>query len=229
MLKKILLMASLFIVVFSTMAFAAEKPEVIDLVLILDKSGSMHGLEADTIGGFNAMIEKEKKEQLPVKVTTVLFNNSEQVLYERKDIGSVPELTNKDYVTGGTTALLDALGDTLSRMDSVNCLPEKRKVIVVITTDGKENASREFTKDKIKEMVAELQAEKNWEFIFLGANIDAIGEAGSLGITHAAKYQNDGEGVRQNFEAVSVLVTDAASGKSAEESTWKDEVKQAEN
>ena len=151
-----------------------EKPSRIELVMILDKSGSMHGLEADTIGGFNAMIEKEKKLGIDVRVTTVLFNDKMDRLYEHRAIQSVRPLTERTYETGGTTALLDAVGDTILRMEQSGAADRQgTKVIVVIITDGKENASTEFTKAKVKELISDRQEKAGWDFIYLGANIDA--------------------------------------------------------
>ena len=151
-----------------------EKPSRIELVMILDKSGSMHGLEADTIGGFNAMIEKEKKLGIDVRVTTVLFNDKMDRLYEHREIRSVRPLTERTYETGGTTALLDAVGDTILHMEQSGTADRQgTKVIVVIITDGMENASTEFTKAKVKELISDKQEKAGWDFIYLGANIDA--------------------------------------------------------
>ena len=199
-----------------------EKPSRIELVMILDKSGSMHGLEADTIGGFNAMIEKEKKLGIDVRVTTVLFNDKMDRLYEHREIRSVRPLTERTYETGGTTALLDAVGDTILHMEQSGTADRQgTKVIVVIITDGMENASTEFTKAKVKELI--------WDFIYLGANIDAAEEADAIGVrkANAVTYKNTSSGVRANYDAVGVYVAERASGDK-ESGAWKDHVEKDE-
>ena len=203
-----------------------EKPERIELVLVLDKSGSMAGLESDTIGGFNAMIEKQKALAVPVRVTTVLFNDTRDVLYERKDIHFVKPLTAKEYEVGGTTALLDAVGATILRMEQRGVSErEGTKVIFVIITDGMENASTEFTKEKVKKLISDKQEKEGWDFIYLGANIDAAEEAGAIGVSkaNAVTYKNTSSGVRANYDAVGVYVAERASG-SEKSDAWKDHV-----
>ena len=203
-----------------------EKPSRIELVMILDKSGSMHGLEADTIGGFNAMIEKEKKLGIDVRVTTVLFNDKMDRLYEHREIRSVRPLTERTYETGGTTALLDAVGDTILHMEQSGAADRQgTKVIVVIITDGMENASTEFTKAKVKELISDKQEKAGWDFIYLGANIDAAEEADAIGVrkANAVTYKNTSSGVRANYDAVGVYVAERASGDK-ESGAWKDHV-----
>lgn len=203
-----------------------EKPSRIELVMILDRSGSMHGLEADTIGGFNAMIEKEKKLGIDVRVTTVLFNDKIDSLYEHRAIQSVRPLTERTYETGGTTALLDAVGDTILRMEQSGAADRQgTKVIVVIITDGMENASTEFTKAKVKELISDKQEKAGWDFIYLGANIDAAEEADAIGVrkANAVTYKNTSSGVRANYDAVGVYVAERASGDK-ESGAWKDHV-----
>ena len=207
-----------------------EKPSRIELVMILDKSGSMHGLEADTIGGFNAMIEKEKKLGIDVRVTTVLFNDKIDRLYEHREIQSVRPLTERTYETGGTTALLDAVGDTILRMEQSGAADRQgTKVIVVIITDGMENASTEFTKAKVKELISEKQEKAGWDFIYLGANIDAAEEADAIGVrkANAVTYKNTSSGVRANYDAVGVYVAERAGGDK-ESGAWKDHVEKDE-
>ncbi|MBF1714030.1 MAG: VWA domain-containing protein, partial [Selenomonas sp.] len=190
-----------------------EKPSRIELVMILDKSGSMHGLEADTIGGFNAMIEKEKKLGIDVRVTTVLFNDKMDRLYEHREIRNVRPLTERTYETGGTTALLDAVGDTILHMEQSGTADRQgTKVIVVIITDGMENASTEFTKAKVKELISDKQEKAGWDFIYLGANIDAAEEADAIGVrkANAVTYKNTSSGVRANYDAVGVYVAERA-------------------
>ena len=132
----------------------SEKATSMDLVLILDKSGSMYGLEKDTIGGFNSMLDKQRQSELPVKVTAVMFNNAVSTIYERADLDKVKNITDKEYTPQGTTALLDAVGNTLSQMKALPDIDAKgNKVLVVITTDGKENASKEWTYAKVKALI----------------------------------------------------------------------------
>ncbi len=207
-----------------------EKPSRIELVMILDKSGSMHGLEADTIGGFNAMIEKEKKLGIDVRVTTVLFNDRIDRLYEHREIRSVRPLTERTYETGGTTALLDAVGDTILHMEQSGAADRQgTKVIVVIITDGMENASTEFTKAKVKELISDKQEKAGWDFIYLGANIDAAAEADAIGVrkANAVTYKNTSSGVRANYDAVGVYVAERAGGDK-ESGAWKDHVEKDE-
>ncbi|MCR5537153.1 MAG: VWA domain-containing protein [Succinivibrio sp.] len=203
------------------------KSQHLDLVLIIDKSGSMHGLEDDTIGGFNAMLDKQKALDIPTEVTTVMFNHQQQTLHEREALSKVQKLTARDYQTGGSTALLDSIGRTL---ETVSCYPklgeQEHKVIVAIITDGKENASSQFSKQQVKKLI-ESKQEEGWEFVFLGANIDAVGEAGQLGIDaqHAVKYKNSAKGVRANYEAVAAFAAESLSEKSAPaEKSWRDTV-----
>lgn len=207
-----------------------ERPSRIELVMILDKSGSMHGLEADTIGGFNAMIEKEKKLGIDVRVTTVLFNDKMDRLYEHREIRSVRPLTERTYETGGTTALLDAVGDTILHMEQSGAADRQgTKVIVVIITDGMENASTEFTKAKVKELISDKQEKAGWDFIYLGANIDAAEEADAIGVrkANAVTYKNTSSGVRANYDAVGVYIAERAGGDK-ESGAWKDHVEKDE-
>ena len=182
-------------------------PNLTELVFVLDRSGSMAGLEADTIGGYNAMIEKQKKEPGDAIVTTVLFDDRYEMLYSGVDIHKVEPLTGKQYFARGMTALLDAVGKTIAAMDEKygklpGCMiPEK--TLFVITTDGMENASREFDRRGIKALI-EAHKEKGWEFLFLGANIDAVQVGGSMGIgaDRSVTYKADGAGTAMNFAAV---------------------------
>lgn len=183
-----------------------------ELVFILDKSGSMVGLESDTIGGFNAMLQKQKALEGECRITTVLFDNRYELLHDRIDIRAVSSMTEKEYQVGGTTALLDAIGRTVQKLVSVqkNTAKEYRadRVLFVIITDGQENASREYSSDRVKEMI-QLEKEKyGWEFVFLGANIDAVETAGQLGISRdrAVDYVPDGAGTALNFQMMSETV-----------------------
>ena len=209
-------------------AVPAEKPERIELVLVLDKSGSMQGLESDTIGGFNSMIKKQKALDVPVRVTAVLFNDKTAGLYESRSIHSVHALTEKEYEVGGTTALLDAVGSTILNVDQKGTVKKGTKVIFVIITDGMENASREFTKTKVKQMISDKQEKYGWDFIYLGANIDAAEEAGAIGVkkANAVTYRNTESGVRANYDAVSAYVKEAAEMGAVASSKWRSHVEE---
>ena len=225
-------------ILFSAISFAeaaksavpqGEKPTHIELVLILDKSGSMHGLEDDTIGGFNAMIEKQKKLDVGVYVTTVLFNNEMKTLYAHKNIHLVKPMTKEEYTTDGTTALLDAVGNTILKMEQTKGVAGKgTKVIFVIITDGLENDSTVFTKQKVKQLISDKQEKAGWEFIYLGANIDAVEEADAIGVNkaNAVTYRNTKSGVRANYDAVSAYVAETAEAGDAKSGAWKKRVEQ---
>jgi len=180
------------------------KKGLTELVFILDRSGSMGGLESDTIGGFNGMLSKQQKEEGEANVTTVLFDDQIDTIHDRFSIAAVQPLTEKDYYVRGCTAMLDAIGSTVKKMENIqDRLPEDmraEKVIFVITTDGLENASREYTAKMVKKMI-ERNQEKGWQFMFLGANIDAAEEAEKIGIkrNYAARYKNDSKGVQINY------------------------------
>ena len=184
------------------------KKGLTELVFVLDRSGSMGGLESDTIGGFNAMIEKQKREPGDAVVTTVLFDDRYEVIHDRFAIRMIKPLTSKDYYARGCTALLDAVGKTIDKIVRIQrYLPEEEraeKVIFVITTDGLENSSREYSYQKIHEMIRYEKENYNWEFIFLGANMDAVEEAKRFGISEdrAVTFENDSQGVQLNYEVV---------------------------
>lgn len=184
-----------------------------ELVFILDRSGSMSGLESDTIGGFNSLLEKQKREPGEAFVTTVLFDDKYELLHNRVNIQAIRPITESDYYVRGCTALLDALGRTIQMIADVqrHTAPEHRadKVLFVVTTDGRENASREYTAAQIKALVEREQREYGWEFLFLGANIDAIATARRFGIgaDRAVNYHPDGAGTRLNYETVSAAAS----------------------
>ena len=188
------------------------KTNLTELVFILDRSGSMGGLESDTIGGFNSMLSKQQAEPGECRITTVLFDNQYEVLHDRIDIRAVSPITNTEYFVHGNTALLDAIGRTINKIGGVqkSTAEEYRaeKVLFVITTDGMENASREFTYDKIKTMIERQKEKYSWEFIFLGANIDAVDVAGRFGVdrTRAVRFHNDSEGIALNYSVLSETV-----------------------
>ena len=184
-----------------------------ELVFILDRSGSMGGLESDTIGGFNSMLSKQQAEPGGCRITTVLFDDQYEVLHDRIDIKAVSAINERDYFVRGQTALLDAVGKTINKIGSVqkNTAESHRaeKVLFVITTDGLENASREFSHDKIKSMIKRQQSKFGWEFIFLGANIDAVEVANRIGITRnrAQTFHNDKKGIELNYQILSETVS----------------------
>ncbi|HHX30580.1 MAG TPA: VWA domain-containing protein [Clostridiaceae bacterium] len=184
-----------------------------ELIFILDKSGSMGGLEADTIGGYNAMLKKQKEVEGECTLTTVLFDNSYELLHDRLDIRAVEPLTEREYQVGGSTALLDAMGRTIHKIISVqkNSSDEFKagKVIFVIITDGQENSSREYSLDRIKGLVEKERDRYGWEFIFLGANMDAIQTGGAFGIApdRALDYLADSQGTQLSYSVMSETIT----------------------
>ena len=188
------------------------KKNLTEIVFILDRSGSMAGLEDDTIGGFNAMIQKQKGEDGEAYVSTVLFDNHTEVIHDRVDIQRIQPMTRKDYYVRGCTALLDAVGKSIHHIGNVHKYAREEdrpeKTIFVITTDGMENASREYTYDRVKKMIQYEQEKYSWEFLFLGANIDAAKEAARFGIDadRAANYHADHKGTAVIYEAVSEAV-----------------------
>lgn len=205
------------------------KNEMTELVFILDKSGSMAGLEKDTIGGFNALVDKQRKLPGEARVTTVLFNQSYELLHDRISLKGILPLTERDYEVGGMTALLDAIGSTIQKISNAQqrTLEQERaaKVMFVITTDGMENASCEYDYKKIREMIASQKAHANWEFIFLGANIDAVATAKEFGVQEefAVEYHADAEGTQLNYKVVSEAVTSFRTGKSLDRN-WKKDI-----
>ena len=190
-----------------------------ELVFILDRSGSMSGLEKDTIGGFNAMIEKQKREAGEALVSTVLFDNESVVIHDRLPLCSVPRMTEEEYFTRGCTALLDAVGGAIHHIGQVHRYAREEDrpehTLIVITTDGMENASRRYTAEQVREMIGRQKARFGWEFLFLGANIDAIGTAGCFGISEdrAVNYHSDHEGTALNYEVLSDAITTVRSAQ----------------
>ncbi|HZK34543.1 MAG TPA: vWA domain-containing protein [Bacillota bacterium] len=188
------------------------KKELTELVYILDKSGSMGGLESDTIGGYNSMLEKQKAVKGECRITTVLFDNNYEILHDRIDIGAVSPMTDKEYQVAGSTALLDAIGRTINKIVNVqkNTADDYRakRVMFVIITDGYENSSREYTAEKVKEMIDKQKDKYSWEFIFLGANIDAVQTAGHFGISpdRAIDYIADSQGTELNYAVLASTI-----------------------
>lgn len=191
-----------------------------ELVFILDKSGSMHGLQQDTLGGYNGMLEKQRELDGECRITTVLFNHESSIVHDRANLRDVSPMTDEQYQPSGYTALLDTIGMAINRIGNVqkNSPPQQRagKVMVVIITDGLENSSREFSLSHIRRMVERQQQRFGWEFIFLGANIDAIDVAASYGISakNASTYVADSQGTGLNFEAINEAVQDFRRGRS---------------
>ena len=183
-----------------------------ELVFILDRSGSMSGLERDTIGGFNSMIEKQKREEGEAVVSTVLFDSNSAVIHDRLPIGEVPCMTEKEYYAHGCTALLDAVGGAIHHIGNIHKYARKEdvpeKTMFIITTDGYENASKYYDYDKVRKMIERQKEKYGWEFLFLGANIDAAAEAKRFGISadRAVNYKCDEEGTALNYEVISEAV-----------------------
>ena len=206
--------------------------ELTELVFILDRSGSMGGLESDTIGGFNGMLNKQKVQGKKVNVTTILFDDEVDIIHDRFPVEIMEPITEKEYFVRGCTALLDAVGIAIEKMENVQKhLPKKYragKIVFVIITDGLENSSEHFTQEQIKQKIEEKK-ECGWEFLFLGANIDAGKEAEKLGISknRSVTYENDPEGIAVNFRAVGKALSKGITRDSAKEffeDDWKSEI-----
>lgn len=201
--------------------------EPVQIICILDRSGSMHGLVKDTIGGYNSFLEKQKQNSGKAEVTTVLFDDQYEVISESVDINEVKNLTSEEYFARGTTALLDAVGrtitNTLGKMEKEKICPAKRKVLVMIMTDGLENASKEYKKSDVKNLIEATTKEYGWNYIFIGANIDSVSEAKSLGINakHAANYSHDSGGVQKSFSMMDAAATEMREKGTVDEN-WKE-------
>ncbi len=201
-----------------------------ELVFILDRSGSMSGLEKDTIRGFNSMLEKQRKEPGDAVVSTVLFDNETEVIHDRVVIADVPNLTDKEYFVRGCTALLDAVGGAIHHIGNVHKYARKEdvpeKTLFIITTDGMENASRHYTYDKVRNMIERQKERYGWEFLFLGANIDAAAEAKRFGIDEsmAANYHCDEVGTVLNYEVISEAITSVRTSAAPLSADWKKKI-----
>lgn len=200
-----------------------------ELVFILDASGSMHGLEADTLGGFNSMIERQKQEPGEALVSTVRFSNDSTVIHDRVPLDRIAPMTAKEYRTGGSTALLDAIGGAIHHIGNVHKYAREEDVpartLFVITTDGMENASRQYDSDRVKQMIERQKSRYGWEFLFLGANIDAVETASHFGIDApcAVTYCCDSVGTQLNYTAVDEAIRTVRSGKKLK-ANWKEAI-----
>ena len=193
--------------------FFPMKNNITELVFILDRSGSMSGLESDTIGGFNAMIEKQKKEDGICYVSTVLFDNISEVLHDRVNLSKIKKMTDKDYTVRGCTALIDAIGGAIHHIGNIHKYARPEDVpehtMLIITTDGMENASHRYSSDQVKKMIERQKEQYGWEFLFIGANIDAVETAAQFGIdrNRAVNYHADSEGTKVLYENLSAPIS----------------------
>lgn len=203
-------------------------PEPMQIVCILDRSGSMHALVTDTIGGYNSFLAEQKKKNARAEVITVLFDSEYEKLVDTVPLADAPVMTDKDYYARGMTALLDAVGrtvsDTLGQMEKKGICPEKRKVLFLIMTDGQENSSKEYNKQTVKALVNMTKEKYHWNYVFMGANIDSVAEAGAIGIDakHAANYDHNAGGVKQSFARMGAAV-DEVQATGSVGGDWKKE------
>ena len=194
--------------------------EPVQIVCILDRSGSMQRLTGDVIGGYNSFLAQQKEEPGTAEVTTVLFDNRYEVISTAVDLQEAPDLTSKTYYARGTTALLDAIGrtimETAGRMEKAGVCPAKRRVLFMIMTDGLENASQEYDKATVKALIEKTTNDYHWDYLFMGANIDSVAEASSLGIRadRAANYSHDSEGVQESFSRMNEAAKEARESSS---------------
>ena len=205
------------------------KKEFTEIVYIIDRSGSMSGLESDTIGGYNAMLQKQKAAAGKAIVSTVLFDDRSEVLHDRLDVQTVARMTDKEYFVRGCTALLDAVGGAIHHIGNIQKYAREEdrpeKTLFMITTDGMENASSHYDYARVKKMIERQKEKYGWEFIFLGANIDAVEVADRFGINadRAANYHADGEGTQLNYEVVSEAICNLRMSKSIDKN-WKERI-----
>ena len=199
------------------------KKNLTELVFILDRSGSMAGLEGDTIGGFNAMIEKQRRQEGKCLVSTVLFDNVSEVLHDRVELKKIKPMTDKDYTVRGCTALIDAIGGAIHHIGNIHKYARREDVpehtVFVITTDGMENASHIYSSDQVRAMIEKQKRKYGWEFLFIGANIDAVETAARYGISEdrAVNYHADSRGTQVLYESVSNVVGCVRANKIIEE------------
>lgn len=200
-----------------------------ELIFILDRSGSMRGLEADTIGGYNSMLEKQKKEDGEVLVSTILFDHESNVIHDRVSLQDISPITEKDYFVRGCTALFDAIGGAIHHIRNVHKYSRKKdlpeKTLFIITTDGMENASKYYSCSKVKKMLKKQKEKHGWEFLFLGANMDAVQVAGSFGIgaERTVNFHNDSKGTSLNYQVLGETVASYRQC-SAINPTWKEQI-----
>ena len=205
------------------------KKNLTELVFILDRSGSMSGLEADTIGGFNSMLEKQKKEAGEALVSTILFDHEITVLHDRTEVQNVSPLTDRDYSVRGCTALLDAVGSAIRHIGNIHKYARPEDVpehtLFIITTDGMENASHTYSADQVKEMIERQKTKYGWEFLFLGANIDAVATARRFGIgeDRAVNYHSDSVGTQLNYAVMGEAISDVRASRPLS-AGWKQKI-----
>ena len=203
------------------------KNNITELVFILDRSGSMHGLEKDTIGGFNSMIEKQKKQSGECYVSTVIFNDESEVVHDRVRLSEIRPMTEDDYRVGGCTALIDAIGGAIHHIGNIHkyARPEDvpENTMFIITTDGMENASRRYSAERVRAMIENQKSKYGWEFIFIGANIDAVETAARYGINpeRAVNYNADSKGTRVLYDSVASAVSCARKCKTLD-NNWRE-------
>lgn len=205
---------------------AETSAEPVHIICILDRSGSMNGLTEDTIGGYNSFLDKQKQNPGKAEVTTILFDDQYEIISESVDINEAKHLTSEEYFARGSTALLDALGrtisNTLGNMEKEKICPAKRRVLFLIMTDGLENASKEYKKSAVKSLIETTAKKYDWNYIFICANIDSVSEATSLGINakNAANYSHDSDGVQKSFSMMDSVATEVREKGSIDEN-WR--------
>jgi len=207
------------------------KKNLTEIVFILDRSGSMSGLESDTIGGFNSMIEKQKKAEGEALISTILFDNKSRVLHDRVNIENIRLMTDEDYTVGGCTALLDAIGGAIHHIGNIHKYARKEDVpehtMFIITTDGMENASHQYSSDRVKRMIQRQKEKYGWEFLFLAANIDAVETAENIGIApeRAVNYHSDSRGTKLNYDVLSEAIYTVRCGLELDDD-WKQPIEE---
>ena len=205
------------------------KKNLTEIVFILDRSGSMAGLEKDTIGGFNSMIERQRAQTGEALISTVLFDSTTEVIHDRVSLHKIEPMTEKQYFVRGCTALLDAIGGAIHHIGNVHKYAREEdrpeKTLFIITTDGMENASRKYSSDKVKQMIERQKTKYGWEFLFLGANIDAVETAGKFGIQadRAVNYHSDKQGTALNYEVLSEAISSVRASRPLQ-SNWKQRI-----
>ncbi|MBE6929891.1 MAG: VWA domain-containing protein [Ruminococcaceae bacterium] len=206
------------------------KKNLTEIVFILDRSGSMHGLEADTIGGFNSMLEKQKNTEGEALITTVLFDSESQVIHDRANLREICPMSEDDYTVGGCTALLDAIGESIHHIETIHRYARREDVpehtLFIITTDGMENASHRYSGDKVRRMIQRQKEKHGWEFLFLGANIDAVETARQFGIgkDRAVNYHADSAGTRLNYEVLGRAISKMRTNHAPLSADWKESI-----